>query len=778
MKKTLRYSILLTAIIGIGTIVFFYVFQSNKRLEANRVETIMQYLSKAQNLKGSALEDAVGNAHKALQLSITGSLDTLTVEAYLVLGKNLSLQGKNNEAVQVFEKALNLSDKLCFSSGKANALMEIGILHYDWGNYTLSFQYFSRVIKIAQSKNLDQLSALANNYIGKYYHTTGNFNKSVEYYRKAIKIHQQMGNIQQSASVLLSIGKTYMNEGNIQRALECYLKAYEEGEQLDNFITLSDVSNHLGTIYLVLHQPDKSLEYHRKALLIRSFMKAPEGMAKSHNNIGETFLSMANLDSALFHFERSLQLCKNTGYKKGMVKSLTNLGNVFVFRKDYAKANKFLLEAFLNAQASGYETGVAESSLALGNSYYEQNKCDTAIFYFSKSLDKAEKANLNEVVLKANFGLFQCYHLQQNIKKALEYYITFSQLEKKKLLAENNQQLAELRVTFESEKKEQDNQFLRKENELKEMSIKRKSAFMWLFLIGLAFTILLCIIIYSRFEGKRKANRELSVLNDKILIQNKALDKLNKELEQANQEKDKILSIIAHELRNPLFWFQNLAEVLSKRYHTMSSEKIQKSLASLDESAKNAFHLMDNLLHWSRSRLNRIIPRKASLLLDLLLHESSRMYETILQQKEITLKVDCPHGTRVFVDSDLFTCVVRNILSNAIKFTPTMGFIEIKCIENVRFVTISISDSGVGIENENIQKLFAPDQYYSIPGLMQEKGSGFGLKLCKEFVELNGGEIWVKSETGKGTQFDFTVPVSLPVHRIEQRNSKNEIVLQ
>jgi signal transduction histidine kinase len=355
-------------------------------------------------------------------------------------------------------------------------------------------------------------------------------------------------------------------------------------------------------------------------------------------------------------------------------------------------------------------------------------------------------------------GLYDCYHAQNHIAEAHKYYVLYSQSEKNVLKAENNRQLTEMRILFDSEKKEKANEVLRKENELKAMTIKRKSALIWLTISALAFTILLSIYIYNRFNNKRKANIELERLNEKILHQNNKLEVLNQELKQANKEKDKILSIIGHELRNPLFWFQNLAEVLSKRYATMSPEKVQKSLAALDESAKNAFHLMDNLLNWSRSRLNRINPRYGQYALEKLVNESTRMFDSILKHKGISLFANIPDNASAYVDPDLFSFVVRNLVSNAIKYTPNNGFIDIDCTDNEHEIIVCISDSGVGIPLKNIDYLFDPNENFTKPGLMDEQGSGFGLKLCKEFTELNHGKIWVNSLEGKGTRFTFTIP--------------------
>ena len=263
----------------------------------------------------------------------------------------------------------------------------------------------------------------------------------------------------------------------------------------------------------------------------------------------------------------------------------------------------------------------------------------------------------------------------------------------------------------------------------------------------------------------------METLNYQVTNQNKELGILNRELEKANQEKDKLFSIISHELRNPLYWFQNLAEVLSKKYKEMPPAKVQKSLSALDESAKNAFHLMDNLLQWSRSKLNRIHPKKSGHSLYELVTDTMEMYHTILQHKEIKFHSCIPQDITIYADADLFSCIIRNLISNAIKYTPNEGTISIQCEHTGEWVTVVVSDSGNGMSETVVNKIFDNNQdnsSISMPGLLQEKGSGLGLKLCKEFAELNGGNIWVKSSSGAGTQFYFTVPeLSVPTAQLQ-----------
>jgi len=729
--------------------------QSQETKSAHEIERLLHntFVPGYQSLSSSF--EAAGKALK--QAQNTGN-DTMIIKSQLASGSNLRLQGKNDDALNLFQDALKLSKKINYKSGECQSLIETGSISYIRGEYKKSAGFFKEALTIAQQELFYDLEAAALNYIGKYYHTTGNFEESVLYYKRAIVIYKSRGNMLQSASVLLSLGKTYNNDGNLYMALKCYLDACDVCEKTSDYINLADVCNHLGTIYLALEQPDRSMEYHRKALTYRISLNTPEGMANSFNNIGKVFLVKNNPDSACFYFLKALINCEQISYTKGKVKALTNLGKAYNLQKGHPKAKEYLLQSLGIAKKAGYDAGIAESSLELGNTFLGLNQPDSARQSFELCLKKAKSANLTELNHDGYWGLYQCYLAKKDYAKSLEFYILFAQAEKKLIQAENSNQLSELRIDFESEKKEDDNEVLRKDNELKEITIHQENFYILVFLIAFALTAVLIVLLYSRFENKRKAHKKLEKLNNKILKQNKELEKLNKELQNANCEKDKIFSIITHELRNPLYWFQNLTEMLSLRYTKMPPEKVQKTLGALDESAKNAFHLMDNLLHWSRSRLNRITPVIAEHSLEKLVLESSRMYETILKQKNIQLLIDLPIDSYIKADADLFMCIVRNLVSNAIKYTPEHGIIKITSELKKQIYIISIIDSGIGIDEKLKKSIFNSDKESSSSGLMNEKGSGFGLKLCKEFVEMNKGQIWVEDNDQSGTCFCFTVP--------------------
>lgn len=742
---------------------FHFVIQKNywNKIQNDPISTkvIEKLITQADSSLGYAPHLAEQITNSALKIALRENQAKYIIQCWMILGKIQNIKGENTKALELFTKAYQLAQKKYLPEELCIAKIKIGEIIYDHGNYDSALIFFQDAEKIAYDHHLEKPESYALSYIGKYNETKGNFQKAKEYYNRALEISRRNKDYKQLILLLPSRGKNYISDGKLDLALECYIEAFQLSEQLNDQLLYAETSSHLGSIYLQMKLYDKALMYDKKALSLRSSMNNPEGRAKSYNNIGKAYYELNQPDSAFYYFNQSLGLCKSIGYKKGMVKALNNIGKIYSGQNKNDQALAFLTEALTLSNQAGYDAGIAEASLSLANMYKSSHQINKAKDYYQLSLTKVGKTNYDEIIENIYKGLFECDSSNGNYKSALQYHIALLETEKRLLNVENNRQLAILNISFDSERKEKDNQVLRADNELKELLIKRRTTFIWLIAIVLVFTITLCISIYKRFYAKKKANQLLETLNFQVTHQNTRLEILNKELEKANQEKDKLFSIISHELRNPLYWFQNLAEFLSKRYKEMPPDKVQKSLSALDESAKNAFHLMDNLLQWSRSKLNRIHPKKSAKSLFELIFDTAEMFQTIIQHKEINYYNNIPDNITIYADPDLFCCIIRNLISNAIKYTPEKGTITIECHHTGELVTIIVSDSGNGIPDTIVKRIFTGNQdSLSTPGLMQEKGSGLGLKLCKDFAELNGGNIWVKSIEGSGTQFFFTVP--------------------
>jgi signal transduction histidine kinase/Tfp pilus assembly protein PilF len=726
---------------------------------------LKELLTKAENYVDSSPDSANFYAKKLFLCAESKKDHLYSIQSLIIQGTIHKFKGELEKAAYYYTLASELAHNNKLVSTECHSVLNIGEVLYKKGEYDRAYIQFLKADSLARVFNLSGQKFLAWYYLGKYNQTKGNFANAKFYYYKALTIARKNKNEKHLALLLPSLGKYYISEGKLNLALKCYQEAYNISKHLNDHLLNADISNHLGGLYLELNEVDKSMEYHRTALQLRSQMNFPGELAKSYNNIGKIQLRLKKRDSAEFYFNSSLLLSEKAGYKKGKVKALANLGEVYRINKQYAKALEVLHTSFKISTAIGYDHGIAEAAMNIGELYRDVRNTDSAIFYYNLALNKLAKTSYYEQLTKVYFGLYSSYIIKHDYQSAINAHEALLETEKKLLNVENKRQLAIVKLAFDKELNDQDYRVLLKDNELKASLIKSKNTLIWLFVTILCFTILLCLYIYNRFYLKKEANKKLEKLNITITNQNSQLKKLNKEIESVSKEKDKLFAIISHELRNPLYWLQNLAEALSKKHSKMSADKVSKTLISMDESAKNVYHLMDNLLHWSRNKLNRVHPKKQVHNLFNLITETIAMYETFLQQKEILCTVEITKNIQIFADADLFACIIRNLLSNAIKFTPKGGAITFQQTLDIDHVTVRISDNGKGMSEVELESIFSNTNSISMPGLTQEKGTGLGLKLCKDFVEMNDGRIWAESKPGKGTSVCFTTPIHLAVSK-------------
>ena len=241
---------------------------------------------------------------------------------------------------------------------------------------------------------------------------------------------------------------------------------------------------------------------------------------------------------------------------------------------------------------------------------------------------------------------------------------------------------------------------------------------------------------------------------------NEKLAKSEGDLKKLVQTKDKLFSIIAHDLRSPFTALIGLTEVLSNQAEQLEAKEVAEYGSLIHESSEKLLNLIENLLHWSRSQTGKIqiIPKK--LQLNTLVNEVISVLEMQAKAKEIKLASDIDPSLAIMGDYDTMSTVIRNLTSNAIKFSNAGGVVSINASQSTGNVRLSVTDTGVGISHENIGKLFKIEDSFSTKGTSQEAGTGLGLIVCKEFIEKNGGEIKVDSTLGQGTTFSIIVPES------------------
>ncbi len=263
------------------------------------------------------------------------------------------------------------------------------------------------------------------------------------------------------------------------------------------------------------------------------------------------------------------------------------------------------------------------------------------------------------------------------------------------------------------------------------------------------------IMLLKEIDQKTIVQKNIKVHHEKLKI------------EELNRTKDKLFSIIAHDLRSPFSGVAGLSELLIKNINNWEVSKVEKYLNVINTTANNTITLLDNLLNWAKSQTGQLSFNSKRIIFTDLIEEIIALTTTLAKSKNITLKYSEVDVIEVFADEEMLKTVLRNLISNAIKFTRSGGQITIGAVTTKDCVEFTISDNGIGMNEDMQSQIFDLSANTTTIGTANEKGSGLGLLLCKEFVERQNGKIWVESEEGKGSDFKFTLPINASIVRAD-----------
>ncbi|TRX37468.1 tetratricopeptide repeat protein [Flavobacterium sp. ZT3R18] len=587
-------------------------------------------------------------------------------------------------------------------------------------------------------KILDHLSAL-NFYLDS--------NLSFKHAKSALLLSQKLRYKKGTAYAYNNIGIYYLLKSDFPKALNYVFKALKIHEDRNNKYGIASSSNALGTIYVEFKNYKLALSCYNKALKTSKEIKDQESIATYLNNIGDVYLKMKKYPKALFYFNKALITngIRKNSFESGL--NYTNIGITNNYLKQYEKSIKATTKSILiNKNDPSLFNGF--NKIELGKSYYflaleEQNKLKKEKL-LQKSIDYINEAMLLFTKHKSLIDIRDAYLYLSKIKKAqgkhedaLYFFEKNTYLNDSIFSNKNKIQIALLESKREIELRD-------KKIEIQDLKIKNASRKVYLLItISIGILILLALFLWL-YLSKRKTNQ---LLNDK-----------NKIISTINSQKDKFFSIIAHDLRDPFNGFLGLSELLAEDLDNMTKEEIQFAAVSMKSSATNLFQLLENLLEWSRMEQGLIPFAPQEKLVVSIVAECMTTIQEAANNKNISINIEISEKTTVFADNNSIHSVIRNLVSNAVKFTPERGTISIKAKEDDKKTTISITDTGIGMSAKMVENLFRLDVETNRNGTNDEPSTGLGLILCKEFVEKHGGEIWVESEEEKGTTFNISFP--------------------
>lgn len=550
--------------------------------------------------------------------------------------------------------------------------------------------------------------------------------------------------------IYLSMARVFEEAGNHAKSIELLTKAQAIDLKTEDPLSLL-ILNELGRVYTVADSTQEAFENYTKLLKLARASNQKKREADALFYLGVLHARESNYDTAMTHYKEALRIKRELKDQAGEVVSLNTIGDLYLRMKNDERALANYTAALEISQALKDNDAISISYNNAGELYHFQKNYQRAIANFELGFQKAQQARNPEQMKISTAYLSQAYKELGEFQKSLQYREQSIEIESMIQQEKDERKLLDMENSSVLDAKEQaiDKLEAKRLAHEEQLADEKRTRYFLFAVIGLGVVIV--ALGFYLYRSKQKTNLVLQAANEKITQQ-------NLQLQELNATKDKFFSIISHDLKGPLNSLTSFSGLLINYFDSLSKEEIQSLAKDLDKSLKNLFALLENLLEWSRSQTGAIEFKPAVFDLSELVRENIELLTAQAGTKEIKLVYADAKPVTVLAHKNSITTVIRNLISNAIKFTPVGGTITLSAIRNNEEALVSIADTGVGMSQEVVNKLFRIDAKHSTKGTADEKGTGLGLVLCKDFVEKNNGHIGVESKEGKGSTFFFTLP--------------------
>ncbi len=622
---------------------------------------------------------------------------------------------------------------------------------YKYQSPDKGLDYANMAYTIALKENSKKDIARSLQSIGLNYLSMGEFQLTLENYQKSLKIYEELNDSSGICTSFNNISIVYNALSDYDMALKYSLKSLRISEKNPFSSLYIKTIGNIGNIYIKLNNYPEALKYIQEAIDLSDKSGVTSVLAHHLIALGEIYSYQKDYKKEKSAYKKALQLFKKEKNNLGITICLYNLGGTELSLKNYDSAMEYYQEALILSEQINDPVGVLLVNISFGFIYKEQNQFDSALCYYNKAFELAVELDSKEDKLKLYKNYSELYKAVGQFEKSLDYLEKFTSLKDSIFNESSSKQIADMQTKYNSEKKEKENELLRKNSEIQNLEIEKQTNLRNSFIGVSILVILMIIIILNRFSIKKKANQLL-------ILKNKVISDQRDELKKSNSTKDKFFSIISHDLRSPFNSILGFTNLLVDDYNEIDDTEKRELIHLLNKSSQLAFELLENLLTWARTQSGGIEINKELLNLKELVESSIAPYALNAAGKDIKIVINVPSRSMLSIDKNTSIAFISNLVNNAIKFTPEGGTITIRYHENRDNIELHIIDTGVGMTSEVIGKLFKIEESVSTRGTNNEKGTGLGLILCKEFINKNGGDISVISEVGKGSEFIITLP--------------------
>lgn len=643
-------------------------------------------------------------ADSALVAAKAANNINLKMRAYYTLGRISDVLDKKDNSEAYYDSALIITEVSADNWYKGEIMFRKGVIKHNRGDEITALEYFNASLQASRLSNNFKTMGSSYSMMGSIFRVNGLYDRAIEYI----------------VNSKLNYEKAGFSEGN---AWSAYL---------------------LGRIYSDLKLPEKALEYFQESLEIYTKQASVDGnqngIALCYEQIGLLQLESGNFEEAHKFIDNTMKIYAANKSEFGLSNAQKNLGIIEYSVGNYELAEKYLNESLNVKNEVGDKLSLPTIYEYLGLCLIGKGQIAEGFKSLKRGLDLAISNNQKKIQLNIYSKLTEAYLNANDPKNA--FICQKKQIEIQDLLLSGaaNIKMEQLQAIYEIDRKNGQIIELEKQNEINSLIIKQHRISKVLMILGIVIAFLVSIFIYLFYNKIRHKNLELK---------------------ETNAAKDKLFAIIAHDLRGPTGNLASFLEHLNDTFNEYSPAELKKIVLSLYNSAENVSVLLENLLIWAQSQLNKIEFRPKELELTDLIHNSIHGLKHSAESKQIDIKFELNDQIFVLADPNMIQTVVRNLLSNAIKFTHRGGSVIIKTdAKSSSNASVSIIDNGVGIEKSSLSQLFEISSNLHTNGTENEQSTGLGLILVKDFVERNNGTITIDSQIDKGTVVSFTLPIT------------------
>ncbi len=638
------------------------------------------------------------------------------------------------------------------AKGIERAKIDLEIARYHYQRNTDSLNFYIEILEKHIEEQYDtRIDAFVKKFKGYIAYQNMDLEKSMNLSQESMILFRKLNDFREMGWISVNLGTNYYRLGDYASATEFQLQALAYFEQVKHKQGIAFAYNELGRISYKAEQFMKAREYFESALEIYNEMGLSEQSNKVYNNLGIMLMDNEENISALKYFFRA---AKGFEFMEDHGRAGSVYGNIAICFEGLQNPDSAMIyarRALKKSLLARDEYSIITGTINLGYFLRLNKDFDSSLICFNKALEMSVEKNM-AVFEETVYGEYSDLFADMgNYKLAYEYYKKEDSLHNQIINEESKQQIEELLFSYKQKLREKE---LIQLQEDQKMQLKLNKFFV-------LFIVLSFIVVLILIRGYGKIRKQKSLLEEKNELLNNSnikLENSEKVLKEAIENKNKLFSIVAHDLRNPIAAVYGFSEFLINNFDELDGDSKKEYIEHIFQASVQTISLLENLLLWARSQMDQIKIVKRKVAVVGLIRDSAEPLISSLNKKKVDLRTEIKDDFYLNVDVEMIKAVLRNLISNAIKFSfPGKSIVICSYRENDN-LCLSVSDKGTGIKPEILRKLFTLANISSEIGTSNEKGSGLGLIISKDYTEKNGGKIRVQSEYGSGSTFTICFP--------------------